>query len=92
VLFGLVCALSSAVLAQARPRNQGSGSQRLARDSAQAVGPGVRPIAGSAIDVSGVVIVGAKVTVTGTHIVEKLGASDRIHAVTLAVRRGLLHV
>jgi DNA-binding NarL/FixJ family response regulator len=26
------------------------------------------------------------------HIIEKLGASDRTHAVTLAVRRGLLHV
>jgi DNA-binding NarL/FixJ family response regulator len=26
------------------------------------------------------------------HIVDKLGASDRTHAVTLAIRRGLLHV
>jgi DNA-binding NarL/FixJ family response regulator len=65
VLFGLVCALSSAVLAQAWPREEIADSVNISESSVK-----------SQIK----------------HIVGMLGASDRIHAVTLAVRRGLLHV
>ena len=84
ILIGLISAVLHAAGPSAAWGQDQAGTGRSARDSSEAVLPGVAVIAGRVIDDSGAVIVGANVTVTGAGGISRHLVSDERGAFLVA--------